>query len=161
MSDFSVKQIWDLLEDVKDPEIPVVSVVEMGIVREVELEGKKVVVRMTPTFSGCPALQAIQAEIREHLRASGVAQVEVEVQLSPAWTSDWITPPARQKLRDFGLAPPARTNGLIGLGTLQPAVCPYCGSQDTSLKNSFGATLCRAIYVCSSCRQPFEQFKPI
>jgi len=161
MSDLTTEEIWSLLEAVKDPEIPVVSVVEMGIVREVALEGERVIVRMTPTFSGCPALQAIRDEIRRHLQDCGAEQVVVEVILSPAWTSDWITPQARQKLRTFGLAPPARLAGRISLAELQPAVCPYCGSQDTSLKNSFGATLCRAIYVCNSCRQPFEQFKPI
>ena len=161
MGKLTKKQIWELLEDVKDPEIPVVSVVEMGIVREVAIEGDQVIVHMTPTFSGCPALQAIQTDIRQHLLANGAAQVEVEVVLSPAWTSDWISGPARQKLREFGLAPPIRQMGRISLDDLQPATCPYCGSQDTILKNSFGPTLCRAIYVCNHCQQPFEQFKAI
>jgi ring-1,2-phenylacetyl-CoA epoxidase subunit PaaD len=161
MTDLTIRQIWKHLEDVKDPEIPVVSVVEMGIVRGVALEGAKVIVRMTPTFSGCPALHAMQADIRRHLLDCGAPEVQVIVQLSPAWTSDWITPQARQKLRAFGLAPPARLDGRIALADLQEATCPQCGSPDTSLKNSFGPTLCRAIYVCNSCRQPFEQFKPI
>lgn len=161
MADLTLEQIWKLLEDVKDPEIPVVSVVEMGIVREVALEGNQVTVRMTPTFSGCPALHAMQTEIRRHLLACGAQEVRVEVQLAPAWTSDWISAEARQKLRAFGLAPPTRLEGRIALTDLSEAVCPHCGSPDTRLKNSFGSTLCRAIYICNSCREPFEQFKPI
>jgi len=159
MGKMTEEEVWKLLEDVKDPEIPVVSVVEMGIVREVVLDGDQVVVRMTPTFSGCPAIQAIQQNIRQHLLENGAGQVRVEVTLSPAWSSDWITTPARQKLQAFGLAPPTKRVNRISL--YEAAVCPYCGSQDTSLKNSFGPTLCRAIYVCNHCRQPFEQFKSI
>lgn len=161
MQALTKERIWGLLEQVMDPEIPVVSVVEMGIVREVEIDDKGVVVRMTPTFSGCPALQAIRSEIRQRLLDHGASQVQVEVVLSPAWSSDWISAPARRKLRAFGLAPPAKLGGRIALSDLQPAVCPYCGSQDTELKNSFGPTLCRAIYVCNGCKQPFEQFKTI
>ena len=161
MTNLTQEEIWTLLEDVKDPEIPVVSVVEMGIVREVILAGPKVTVRMTPTFSGCPALESIRADIRRVLLAAGAAEVQVDVQLAPAWTSDWITPEARHKLRQFGLAPPARLEGRLLLADLQEVVCPYCESTNTSLKNSFGPTLCRAIHVCNACRQPFEQFKPI
>jgi ring-1,2-phenylacetyl-CoA epoxidase subunit PaaD len=161
MRELTEERIWELLEEVKDPEIPVVSVVEMGIVRAVEIDGDKVTVQMTPTFSGCPALQAIQSDIRQYLLHNGAGQVEVDVILSPAWTSDWISAAARQKLREFGLAPPVPGTGRIALSELETATCPHCGSQDTTLKNSFGPTLCRAIYVCNSCKQPFEQFKSI
>ena len=106
MAQLTLQAIWSLLEEIKDPEIPVVSVVEMGMVQAVELKEDRVIVRLTPTFSGCPALQMIQADIRQRLLAGGAAQVEIETALSPAWSSDWITPAARRKLQDFGIAPP-------------------------------------------------------
>lgn len=153
--------VWEILEEVKDPEIPVVSVVEMGIIRAVEVDGETVQVTMTPTFAGCPALQAMRDEIEARLLAAGVGQVKVKLSLSPPWSSDWIAPQARQKLKDFGLAPPPLHGGRFEATLLEVVACPYCGSEDTSLKNSFGPTLCRAIFFCNACRQPFEQFKPI
>lgn len=154
-------QIWRALDDVKDPEIPVVSVVEMGIVREVLVSDGKVTVTMTPTFSGCPALHVMRAGIEECIRRLGVSTVEVNVALSPRWTTDWIAEDARAKLKAFGLAPPPRHNGNIKILFLDIATCPYCNSNDTTLKNTFGPTLCRAIYYCNACQQPFEQFKPV
>jgi ring-1,2-phenylacetyl-CoA epoxidase subunit PaaD len=153
--------IWQLLEEVKDPEIPVVSIVEMGMVRDILQDGGKTIILLAPTFAGCPALQVMQEEIRSRLEAAGLSQVEVKLVLSPPWSSDDITPQARQKLSDFGLAPPARHQGLIELAWLQPVLCPYCSSSETILKNGFGSTLCRAIYFCNHCNQPFEQFKPL
>lgn len=153
--------IWAALDDVKDPEIPVVSVVEMGIVRDITLEGERVIVTITPTFSGCPALVAMQEGIETRLRDIGFTEVEVRTVLSPPWTSEWIAEGARAKLREFGLAPPPHHNGDFTLVLLDQVACPYCGSQDTSLRNSFGPTLCRAIFYCNSCQQPFEQFKPL
>lgn len=159
---FSLDDAWRALEDVKDPEIPVVSVVEMGIVRSVELEGERVQVKMTPTFAGCPALHAIREDIATRLLEAGAAEVEVVLSLSPPWTSDWITPEARRKLKEFGLAPPPHLGGaMLPILSLEVAACPYCGSEDTTLKNSFGPTLCRAIFTCNGCHQPFEQFKPL
>ena len=157
----TLNHLWQLLTQIPDPEIPVVSIVEMGIVRDVIVEGGRVRVVMTPTFSGCPALHAIQDAIRERLLAAGAGQVEIEIRLAPAWSTDWITPEARQKLKDFGLAPPPRHGGLLEIALLEVAACPYCDSTNTSLKNSFGPTLCRAIYYCNACQQPFEQFKPL
>ncbi len=156
----SEEEIWEILDKVKDPEIPVVSVVEMGIVRQVELDQDQVRVTLTPTFSGCPALQVMKEEIQNRLEAQGV-QATVTYTNNPPWSSDWITPEAREKLRQFGLAPPPLHCDRIDLSALEVVTCPYCGSQDTLLKNSFGSTLCRAIYVCNSCHQPFEQFKPL
>jgi len=153
--------IWQALEDVKDPEIPVVSVIEMGIVREVIIESDKVIVTMTPTFSGCPALQVMKAGIEERIKRLGVENVEVTVTLSPRWTTDWITEGARIKLKAFGLGPPPRHNGNVNVFFLDAATCPYCDSLDTTIKNTFGPTLCRTIYYCNACQQPFEQFKPI
>jgi ring-1,2-phenylacetyl-CoA epoxidase subunit PaaD len=157
----SLAEVWRILDEVKDPEIPVVSVVEMGLIRTLGMEGGALVVVMTPTFAGCPALQVIQSDIAQRLGQAGYENVSVRISLSPAWTTDWITPRAREKLRGFGLAPPPYHSGELESALAQAAICPYCGSTATSLKNGFGPTLCRAIYFCNACRQPFEQFKPI
>ena len=154
-------QIWQALHDVKDPEIPVVSVVEMGIVRDVWVEGGRVTVAMTPTFAGCPALHVIREEIARRVRALGASEVEVQTVLTPPWTSDWITDEARAKLKAFGLSPPARHGGDVALILFDHASCPRCGSDDTSLRNSFGSTLCRTIYTCNTCKETFEQFKAL
>lgn len=161
MAEPSIQEIWQALNEVKDPEIPVVSVVEMGIVREVNIGDNKVTVTMTPTFSGCPAMHVMREDIGNRLRDLGVLNYEVKVALMPRWTSDWITEEARAKLKAFGLAPPPKAGGDINVLLIESAACPYCGSQDTSVKNTFGSTLCRTIYYCNACQQPFEQFKPI
>jgi ring-1,2-phenylacetyl-CoA epoxidase subunit PaaD len=157
----STNTIWNALHDVKDPEIPVVSVVEMGIVRDVTLDGDKAIVTMTPTFSGCPALVAMQDGITACLHGLGIEQVEIKIVLSPPWTTEWIGEEARAKLKSFGLAPPPRHDGDFRLVLLEQVECPYCSSKDTSVRNSFGPTLCRAIFYCNHCQQPFEQFKPL
>ncbi|MFO7172994.1 MAG: 1,2-phenylacetyl-CoA epoxidase subunit PaaD [Bacillota bacterium] len=165
--------VWAALEDVKDPEIPVVSVVEMGIVTGVEVDGGRVVVQATPTFVGCPALRIIaDGIVRRLLAVPGVAAAEVRWVMEPHWTSDRITPAGREKLRAFGLAPPPgpeegvggvpadRAGGVqAGEGTLPP--CPYCGSARTRLENLFGPTPCRSIYYCDDCRNPFEGMKRV
>lgn len=157
--------IWQALEEVKDPEIPVISVIEMGIVREVVAEpgpfGPEVKITMTPTFSGCPALQVIEESIAECVRQMGVAAIEVKTVLHPPWTTDWISEAGRQKLKAFGLAPPGRHGGKLAVTFYEPVACPYCDSFNTTLKNAFGSTLCRAIYYCNGCQQPFEQFKAL
>jgi ring-1,2-phenylacetyl-CoA epoxidase subunit PaaD len=157
----SADTLWKLLDEVKDPEIPQLSVVEMGMIREIVTDNMRVTVRLAPTFSGCPALELIRTAIREKLETHGAALVQVELVLSPPWSTDWISPVGRQKLKDAGITPPKQHHGLIEISLLEPVTCPYCGSQDTLLKNSFGPTLCRAIYVCNHCRQPFEMFKPL
>lgn len=155
-------QIWQVLNQVKDPEIPVVSLVEMGIVRDVVVDESGVVVTMTPTFSGCPALHVMQRDIETAVRQLGVTKVTVETILHPPWSSDWITDEAREKLRRFGLAPPQKHGGnLATVAFLDVAQCPRCGSKNTVLKNSFGPTLCRMIYYCNDCQDAFEQFKPL
>ena len=153
--------VLEALQDVKDPEIPVISVVELGVIRDVHVEGRRVVVSMTPTFAGCPALHVMEAEVADRIRRLGAEAVEVRLALAPPWTTDWISDAARAKLRAFGLAPPPRHSGLIQIILSEAAACPYCGATDTSVKNTFGPTLCRAIYYCNACRQPFEQFKTI
>jgi ring-1,2-phenylacetyl-CoA epoxidase subunit PaaD len=161
MRDLTPETIWAALDDVKDPEIPVVSVVEMGIVRDVIVADGRVTVTITPTFSGCPALHTMQEGILSKVRQLGADQVEIRVVFSPVWTTEWIAEPARDKLRAFGLTPPPRHDGDLSLALLEPVVCPYCGSKNTSIRNSFGPTLCRAILYCNACQQPFEQFKPL
>lgn len=159
--DLTLEAAWTALEDVADPEIPVVSIVDLGIVRRIEKEGGTMKVSITPTFAGCPALLAMKDQITEVLQAAGHPKVKVEVVLSPAWTTDWLSDETREKLRRFGLAPPPVHEGKVELILMEEAACPYCGSDHTVLKNSFGPTLCRAIYFCNDCRQPFEQFKPL
>jgi ring-1,2-phenylacetyl-CoA epoxidase subunit PaaD len=157
----TVEAIWIALNTVSDPEIPVVSLVEMGVIRDVQLNDQEVVVTMTPTFSGCPALLVMETDIKICLEALGIPKVTVETTFDPPWTSDWITAEARGKLKGIGLAPPPMHNGSIEMVLVNPAICPYCNSEDTSMRNSFGPTACRMIFYCNHCNQPFEQFKPL
>lgn len=155
------EQVWELLKTVSDPEIPVVSLVEMGIVRDVDTSGDNVTVTITPTFAGCPAMRVMQEDIVRVLKAHGATQVQVKTQLAPAWTSDWISEEARIKLKEFGLAPPAKHGGDVQVILFNVPRCPRCNSRNTRLQNTFGSTLCRAIYTCNNCKEPFEQFKAI
>jgi ring-1,2-phenylacetyl-CoA epoxidase subunit PaaD len=158
----NVASVWKLLEEIKDPEIPVVSLVEMGIVRDVSIAPDgAVTVKLTPTFSGCPALHTMKQDIVERLKVAGLDTVTIEMVYSPPWTSDWINDDAREKLRLYGLAPAPRHGGNFEVTLLDAVSCPYCTSTNTTLKNSFGPTLCRMIFYCNACQQPFEQFKPL
>jgi ring-1,2-phenylacetyl-CoA epoxidase subunit PaaD len=157
----TVEAVWAVLETVMDPEIPVISIVDLGLIREVRLDGDRVCVSMTPTFLGCPAIEVMQTEIASRVRALGAVDVEVEMQLYPPWTSDQITDRGRELLKKFGIAPPARHSGLIQIIFSEAADCPHCGSNNTEQKNPFGATLCRALHYCHNCQQPFEQFKAL
>lgn len=157
-------EVYAILDEVMDPEVPVLSVVELGIIRDVTSGPEGVTVTVTPTYSGCPAMRVIEDDITLALRDRGVANVEVRTSYSPAWTTDWIPAAAREKLRQYGIAPPgaADHDALVTIGRRRPAVrCPYCGSTDTQLRSEFGSTACKAIHACSSCRQPFEEFKAI
>jgi ring-1,2-phenylacetyl-CoA epoxidase subunit PaaD len=152
------------LERVMDPEVPVLSVVELGIVRDVEVDPvtSGVTVTVTPTYSGCPAMHAIEAEIRKALLLAGFPSVALKTVYAPAWTTDWISPPAREKLREYGIAPPGTTGAgpLVSLGRAPSRIpCPFCGSTNTSLQSEFGATACKSLHTCHACRQPFEHFK--
>jgi len=153
--------VWAALEAVMDPEIPVISVLDLGLIRGVDVEDGNVVISMTPTFLGCPAIELMQIDIGRRIRALGATIVEVRIVLSPPWTSEWITEEGRAKLKAYGLAPPLHHNGLVQIIFSDEAVCPYCGSSSTEQKNPFGATLCRALYYCHGCQQPFEQFKAL
>ncbi len=157
-------EVYEILGTVMDPEVPVISVVELGIVRDVEVQGDDVRITITPTYSGCPAMHEIEADIRSALVAKGAGSVSVNLVLSPAWTTDWIGPEAREKLRAYGIAPPGRAEpqGLITLTRARvPVACPFCGSSDTRLQSEFGSTACKAIHVCNACRQPFDEFKAL
>lgn len=157
-------EVYGVLNTVMDPEVPVISVVELGIVRDVAIQNETVTITITPTYSGCPAMREIEADIRTALVERGVRDVNVKLVLSPAWTTDWIGPEAREKLRAYGIAPPGRAEpqGLITLTRARtPVPCPFCGSSDTRLQSEFGSTACKAIHVCNSCRQPFDEFKAL
>ena len=157
------EQVWEALARVPDPEIPVISVVDLGVVRAVEVEDGRVRIEFTPTFLGCPAVEVMREQMAEAVRELGV-EAEVAVALEEPWTTDRITPEGRRKLREAGFAPPvAHDGGAVQLVQLQrgPFRCPYCGSADTRLENLFGPTPCRSIRYCPSCRQPFEQFKTL
>lgn len=158
----SYEDIWRELSTIDDPEIPGLSITDMGIVAGVELEGEAVRVKITPTFVGCPATALICAEIEQRLRRLPVHEVRVEVTYEPPWTTDRLSERAREVLRRSGIAPPASPVPEFPLALLQePVACPYCGSVDTELRSPFGSTLCRAIYYCHACDQAFEYFKPV
>jgi ring-1,2-phenylacetyl-CoA epoxidase subunit PaaD len=159
--------IWAALAEVPDPEIPAISVVDLGVIGSVELADDRSSLRVAlmPTFIGCPATEVMRQQIGERLTALGVADaVEVTLTFDEPWTSDRITPAGHEHLRGSGFAPPPHLRELTTLGelpTLTVVPCPYCGSRQTTLENPFGPTLCRAIYHCAGCHQPFEAFKPI
>jgi ring-1,2-phenylacetyl-CoA epoxidase subunit PaaD len=179
----TAERVWEALAEVSDPEIPTLSVVDLGVVKRVDVEGARVRIEFTPTFLGCPALEVMRDEMAARIRELG-GEPEVEVVLDDSWSTDRITPAGRRKLRESGFAPPAPRgsdgpqlvelrsaragharplHGAGGAGHGSPGVfrCPYCGSTDTRLENLFGPTPCRSIRYCASCRQPFEQFKTI
>ncbi|MGQ0764399.1 MAG: 1,2-phenylacetyl-CoA epoxidase subunit PaaD [Gemmatimonadota bacterium] len=153
-------QILRWLEQVRDPEVPVLSVVELGVVRDVHVTNESVTVDITPTYSGCPALDVMKEDIIRTLRAHGVASVTVTTRFDETWTTDWLSEASREKLRQYGIAPPEpRTADLVSIG--RAAVrCPRCDSSNTKRESQFGSTACKAIYVCQSCREPFDYFKP-
>ncbi|WP_445164671.1 1,2-phenylacetyl-CoA epoxidase subunit PaaD [Paenactinomyces guangxiensis] len=158
MGSLSAEQVWELLQEVKDPEIPSVSVVEMGMVYRVRIGQKWVEVELMPTFVGCPALDIIREKVSEQmLQQEGIEQVEVRFIFDPPWTSKRITPEGSRKLREFGIASPVGRDD----DPLQLPACPYCGSAEGEVENLFGPTACRAIYYCKSCRQPFEGMKKV
>jgi ring-1,2-phenylacetyl-CoA epoxidase subunit PaaD len=156
-------EVWDALAEIPDPEIPVISIVDLGVVRDVQVGDGRVRVEFTPTFLGCPALEVMHDAMAARIAELG-AEPDVRVVLDDSWSTDKITPKGREKLRESGFAPPApRSAGAPQLVQLQTAVfrCPYCGSTETRLENIFGPTPCRSLRYCTSCRQPFEQFKTI
>jgi len=156
----TVEQIWQWLEEVSDPEIPVLTVVDLGVVRNVELNDQKVIITITPTYSGCPAMQVIEEDIKALLATKDIQEVEVNLVLSPAWTTDWISENGRQKLKEYGIAPPADEVDKSVLFAEQPKIeCPLCHSFNTRMVSQFGSTACKAHYQCNECLEPFDYFK--
>jgi ring-1,2-phenylacetyl-CoA epoxidase subunit PaaD len=158
--------IWQALGRIPDPEVPAISIVELGIVRGVRWEGETLRVRVTPTYSGCPATDVIHRQIREALADLRIEDVAIEIALSPPWSTDWIAPEAKPKLRAFGIAPPGIVAPRIDVAGISPlrgrkdVACPRCGSTHTTLVAQFGSTACKALYRCEDCREPFDHMKP-
>jgi len=159
--------IFEILDRVKDPEVPVLSVVELGIVRDARVQGDGVTITVTPTYSGCPAMRVIEEDIRSALMSHGFGVVHLETVYAPAWTTDWMTAEAKRKLEAYGIAPPgpAPRDSLVSLTRAPSSVermrCPYCHSLETEMRSEFGSTACKAIAYCAKCRQPFEVFKAL
>ncbi|SMO78586.1 1,2-phenylacetyl-CoA epoxidase subunit PaaD [Gracilimonas mengyeensis] len=160
-------QIWDFLREVTDPEIPVLNIVEMGIARKIDVDEKgKVLVKITPTYSGCPAMNAIEKLVKEKLAERNVEDFVVKLDFAETWTTDWMTDEAKIKLKNYGIAPPDETGDseddfLKSLSTTKVVPCPFCDSFETELVSQFGSTACKAQYFCKNCEQPFEHFKCI
>ncbi len=159
----TVNQIWQTLDQIKDPEIPVVSLVEMGVARDVQIDGDKVIVTITPTFAGCPAMHFMREQIVEQLKSIGVEHVEVCTSINPPWTSEWLSAEVRSKLRQFGLAPPPHLIDQpdLEIALMEVVECPFCRSKNTTMENAFGPTLCKSMHYCHNCHQSFERFKPM
>lgn len=158
----SEAQIWQALEVVKDPEIPTLSMVDMGIITKVEVRGESdVFVEMTPTFSGCPAIKMMEGMVAERLKEIGIEKVEVVTTFDKPWDSNKLTERGLMCLKKHGLAPPPKHNGEITQELLEHVACPFCGSKNTETKSPFGPTLCRSLHYCHNCLQAFEQFKPV
>lgn len=161
----SIDEIWKILENIPDPEIPVISVVELGIIRALRYEGHRLFITITPTYSGCPAMSAISIDINNSLRENGIDDFEIETVYQPAWTTDWMSKEAKEKLRVYGIAPPNeqskhKLNVLTGDHD-EEVNCPHCGSSNTILTSQFGSTACKALYKCKDCLEPFDYFKCI
>jgi ring-1,2-phenylacetyl-CoA epoxidase subunit PaaD len=162
MMAISINDIYQWLEEVKDPEIPVLSLVDLGVITDVEVNNDGVSIEMTPTFVGCPALDMMKQEISEVLQKRGVKQVHINVSFRKPWTSDSISEKGKLALKKFGLAPPPDAKNLFtDIDILEQVPCPRCNGTDTELRNPFGPTLCRSIHYCNTCKEAFEQFKPL
>lgn len=155
------ERAWEVLESVSDPEIPVLSVVDLGVVRSVELDGDKLKVTITPTYSGCPAMEVIESDIRDALLDAGF-DTDIKTSLHPSWTTDWMSESGKKKLLEYGISPPEHSSDKSALtGEPKEVMCPNCKSKNTRLQSQFGSTPCKALYVCNDCREPFDRFKCI
>ena len=161
MKHITADDIYQWLSEVKDPEIPVLSIVDLGVITSVHVDQETVGVEMTPTFVGCPALDMMQDDIREVLAKHGIKNILINVSYKKPWTSDMISEKGREALKSFGLAPPPSRQLFEDLEILEQAICPRCNHSNTELRSPFGATLCRSIHYCHDCREAFEQFKPL
>lgn len=153
-----VAQIESLISSIPDPEIPVISIMELGILRSVEMKGDVCVVTITPTYTGCPAMGMIESQIKEILNANGIDKLKVELTYTPAWTTDWMSNEAKEKLRKYGIAPPSHSSCFTNFANVKVA-CPRCNSHHTVLISRFGSTACKSLYKCEDCKEPFDHFK--
>jgi len=155
------EQIFDYLQEVFDPEVPVLSVVDLGIIRKVEVDAEGTHITITPTYTGCPAMNVIEEDIRAKLTEKGIDHFDIKTILSPAWTTDWISDAGKRKLKEYGIAPPERSSPDKSLlsNHIKTIKCPRCGSTDTEMRSFFGSTACKALYVCHACKEPFDYFK--
>lgn len=156
-----VKKIWELLEEVCDPEVPVLTILDLGIVRDVKQLGETFEIVITPTYSGCPAMNMIEVNIKATLQEQGYDQIKVSTILSPAWTTDWMSEAGKQKLKAYGIAPPVGkvVDKLALFGETKKVQCPQCDSDNTEMLSQFGSTACKSLYRCKSCLEPFDYFK--
>jgi len=157
------EELWDLLDEVTDPEIPVLSLVDLGVVRKAEFVEGNPVITITPTYSGCPAMKVMEEDIEALLQAVGFDEYTIKTVLSPAWTTDWITEKGRKALQDYGIAPPeqATSDKSALLGHPKEVTCPNCKSRNSKMLSQFGSTPCKALYQCNDCKEPFDYFKCI
>lgn len=153
--------IWSLLDAVHDPEVPVLTLWDLGVLRNVELKGDKITVTLTPTYSGCPAINTMADDVEIALKEAGYTDIEIHNQLAPAWTTDWLSPAGHRKLKEYGIAPPQHaSNDKSALFGPEPSVpCPQCDSSNTRKISEFGSTACKALYQCQDCHEPFDYFK--
>jgi len=158
---FTTQQIWKLLEEVKDPEIPVLSLVDLGVITQIIVVAEDVRIEMTPTFVGCPAMEYMKSEVEGVLKNHGIKNVDVKITFNKPWSSDLISEKGKTALKKYGLAPPPSNKLFTDLEILETAICPRCDGSNTELKSPFGPTLCRALYYCHDCKEAFEQFKPL
>ncbi len=158
----SIEKIWELLDEVQDPEVPVISIVDLGMVRDVEFNNNQATITITPTYSGCPAMEFIERGIKEKLSEAQIELKEIITVLKPAWTTDWLTVKGRKKLEDYGIAPPVKSPDKNSLFLDAKSIqCPQCKSKNTEMISQFGSTACKALYKCKDCFEPFDYFKCI
>ena len=163
-SQYTKEQIWNLLSEIPDPEIPVITIEELGVLRKVEVSKNKIIVTITPTYSGCPAMKVFEDDIKTKLIENNISNFEIKTVHSPAWTTDWINEEAKEKLRKFGIAPPIKgteDKGVLFSSSAKTVNCPRCNSEKTNLISQFGSTACKAHYQCENCLEPFDYFKCI
>lgn len=157
-----IEKAWKILEDVYDPEVPVLSVIDLGIIRNIEMANEQLEVTITPTYSGCPAMDVISMNVRFALLQNGYAKLNIKSVLSPAWTTDWMTETGKAKLKAYGISPPKEMQAVCSPGLFQKeeaVQCPLCNSYHTKLISQFGSTACKALYQCEDCKEPFDYFK--
>ena len=161
ISEATESSVWEVLKNIPDPEVPVLSIVDLGIVRNILISENEIEVTLTPTYSGCPAMKVIEDEIVSQLKETGISEVRIKTIFTPVWTTDWISEEAKEKLRAYGIAPPEKTSVDKGSLTGKPKniSCPRCNSTNVAMISQFGSTACKALYRCSDCREPFDYFK--